>query len=434
MSLRRALRLRSLLSRRTLALCAVALCAAALCTFARPAPAAAQDGSELRVSVLTMGPGDHPFFKFGHNALLVEGPGLATVYNWGTFQFDSPALIPKFLRGRLKYWLSRSSLADTIEDYVSANRTIVAQELDLSPAQRLALKGFLDENARPQNREYLYDYFWDNCSTRVRDAIDRVVGGRVRAAGGGPGEQTFRAHALRMTADFVPVYLGLHLGLGSFTDQPIDRFREAFLPERLQGLLRDVRVPADGGGEKPLVKSERVLFEAQRAPVAPRPPGWTPWFALVGVAAGAALVLLGQAAGRRQGARVALGLATSALGLVLGLLGLVLVGLWAFTNHRAAHANENILVCAPFAIALAGFGLGVARGRAASIRRAFLLAATAAGLAALGLVLGALPAFAQDNRAFLALLLPIWAGLAAGLFLLRQRASGAMSAAGRARS
>ncbi len=100
--------------------------------------ARAEPGDDLTIFVLTFGPGDHPFFKFGHNAILVQPKddgGL--VYNFGTFQFDSPALIPKFLRGRFKYWLSVSRMEDTYASYVSDNRTIEAQELDLTPAQKM---------------------------------------------------------------------------------------------------------------------------------------------------------------------------------------------------------------------------------------------------------------------------------------------------------
>ena len=95
--------------------------------------ALAEPGEDLTISALTSGPSDHPFFKFGHNAILIQpkdGQGL--VFNFGTFQFDSPALIPKFLRGRFKYWLSVAGAEDTMESYAAADRTILAQELDLT--------------------------------------------------------------------------------------------------------------------------------------------------------------------------------------------------------------------------------------------------------------------------------------------------------------
>jgi len=402
------------------ALACAALIAAAGAT--RQAAAQPVAGEDLTVHVLTFGPGDHPFFKFGHNAIWIHPrQGEGQVYNFGTFAFDSPTLIPQFLKGRLRYWLSRGPAGETLWSYQAADRTIEAQELDLTAAERLALQTRLDENARPENREYLYDYFWDNCSTRVRDVIDAVVGGRLHAAGARPSVISMRDHALRMTADLPWEYVGLHLGLGSLTDRPGDLWQEAFLPERLRDLLRVTRVARDGG-QRPLVKSERVLFTSSRPPPPARPPRTLPWFALVGIAAGALLALLGRLARRRRAARAALGAATGLLGLVLGLLGLALVLLWAFTNHRAAHANANILTLAPWALALCGFSVGVARGRQRATRRAFLVAASAAGAALLGLLLKVLPGVAQDNLAFIALLLPTWGGLT---LALRDAAPGA---------
>jgi len=371
----------------------------------------AEPGEDLTVSALTFGPGEHPFFKFGHNAILIQpknGQGL--VYNFGTFQFDSPALIPKFLRGKFKYWLSVSGAEDTMESYAAADRTILAQELDLAPAQRWALWQALRKNARPENREYLYDYFYDNCSTRVRDAIDRVTDGRVRAAGEAPARMTFRAHALRVTADLLPEYLGLDLGLGRATDVPINFWNEAFLPERLSDLLRAARI-ADGTGEKPLVKAERVIYQSTRPAKPPAPPRWNVYFLGVGAAAGILLVLLGWLAKRIWVARIVLGLVASAVGLGLGLLGLILVCLWAFTDHKAAHANANILQLAPWALLLVGYGIGVALGRRNSTKKARSVALSALVFSALGIVSKVLPGLNQDNWPFILLLLPVWLGL-----------------------
>jgi hypothetical protein len=383
-------------------------------------PAAAEDArTPTRVAVLTFGPGDHPFFKFGHQALLLEyASGESVVFNWGTFVFDSPALIPTFLRGRMKYWLSLSPGRETLEHYQEENRTVELQWLDLDEAQRLELAEKVYLNARRENREYLYDYFWDNCSTRVRDAIDAVVGGRVRQAANVPAAQTQRAHALRLTSDLFYEYIGLAFGLGSLTDAKGTLWEESFLPERLRDLFDTVAIPAAGGGMKPLVKAHEVVYRASRPDKPARAPEWTPWFALVGVLAGGAMAGLGLLARRSRAARVALGLGASLLGFVLGLLGLILVLLWVFTNHRVAYANENILQAAPWALALLVYGIGVALGRPRATRRAFLLAAAAAAASLLGLALKLLPWFFQDNASFIALFLPLWLGLACGLFQL----------------
>jgi hypothetical protein len=393
-------------------LLALATLAAAILT----APVVRADpGEDLKVYALTFGPGDHPFFKFGHNAIWVQpqnGQGL--VYNFGTFAFDSPALIPKFLRGKFMYWLSVAGAEDTMQSYAAANRSILAQELDLTPGQRLNLWQALRVNARPENREYLYDYFYDNCSTRVRDAIDRVVDGRVRAAGQVPAQLTFRDHAVRMTADFWPEAVGIDLALGRPADVPINRWAEAFLPERLAALLRTVRIPDGAGGERNLVKAEKVVFQDVRPAKPAQPPDWTPYFLLIGLAAGGALVALGRL-GKATIARILLGGAAALVGVGFGLLGLALVSLWAFTNHKITHANANIVQLAPWSVALLVYGVGTARGRVRAIRRAQLVALSAAAFSLFGIVLKVLPGLGQSNWPFIALSLPIWTGLWAGL-------------------
>jgi len=311
-------------------------------------------------------------------------------------------------------------MEDSFASYVSENRTIEAQELDLTPAQRAALWQSLRENARPENREYLYDYFRDNCSTRVRDAIDRAVGGRVRQAGQRPAALTFRADALRMTADFFPEYLGLDLGLGRPTDAPITLWDEAFLPERLRDLLRDVRIPGESG-DKPLVKSERILFAARRPPKPDQPPGWTVYFLAAGLALGALLAGLGWLARKHPAARVGLGISSSLLGLVFGVLGLIVLSFWLFTDHKAAHANANIFLLAPWSVVLAGYGVGAALGWPAATRKALWVVAAAAGFAAIGVLVKALPGLSQDNLALAAFLLPVWLGLASGFRSLTRR-------------
>jgi hypothetical protein len=381
----------------------------------RAEPPTPEPGSQLVVSVVTFGPGDHPFFKFGHDAIWIRPQGgEGMIFNFGTFAFDTPALIPKFLRGRLTYWLSVSPATQALWSYQSTNRSIEVQELDLAPAQKQMLFDRLRDNAQPDRREYLYDYFWDNCSTRVRDAIDAVVGGKLRAAGSAPGRLTLRAQAQRMTADLPWEFVVLSFALGRTTDGPIDRWREAFLPVELRDLLRAVKLERDGV-MVPLVKSERVLFQADRPPVPDRPPDWTLTYLLIGLGAGGLLAGLGALGRRRVAARALIGLAAAAIGLVMGLLGLILLLVWIATNHKAAHANANILQAAPWALALLPLGLGTALGRAWAPQGAALVAATVALASLLGLAAKLLPGLSQDNLGFVALLLPIWLGMTFGL-------------------
>jgi hypothetical protein len=382
-------------------------------------PARAQvPGEELRVSNVTFGAGLHPFYKFGHNAILIENPqGQNIIYNFGMFDFGSPALLPKFLLGRYMYWLARTERDRTIAHYVEENRTVEIQELNLPPAQRRALLDRLEHNALPQNRHYLYDYFYDNCSTRVRDAIDASTGGRLRAGSQSPARYTFRQQALALTADLPWLYVTLYFALGQGADRPITRWEEGFVPMQLRDQLRQVKIPSETGGEQPLVKSERVVYRSTRPDLPSDPPRRLGLFATFGIVAGALAALVGWLAASRRWARVALGAGSATLGLVLGLLGTVLVFLWAATDHRAAHANANILQAAPWTILLAGHGIKLARGRSGAGRKAFFLVAAAAVASILGLLGKGVGLLFQENGPVIAFFLPLWLGLALGLAL-----------------
>jgi predicted membrane channel-forming protein YqfA (hemolysin III family) len=113
-------------------------------------------------------------------------------------------------------------------------------------------------------------------------------------------------------------------------------------------------------------------------------------------------------------ARVGLGIAGSLLGFVFGVLGIILLSFWVFTDHKAAYANANIFLLAPWSVLLAGYGIGAALGRPAATRKAFWLVAAAAGFAAIGVLAKVLPGLAQDNLMIGAFLLPVWLGLAVG--------------------
>src|SRR5688500_7586479 len=227
----------------------------ALGVFTRPATAQVR-GEDLKVSVVAFGPHEHPFFKFGHNAILIEhSDGQGAVYNFGMFDFSSPALIPKFALGRSMYWLARTPRDATLRAYAEDNRTVEIQELDLTAEQRKTVLERPEENARPQNRYYLYDYFFDSCSTRVRGVVDAAVGGRLRSAASAPARLSFRGHALRLTADLPWEYVALAFGLGTTADRPITRFEEGFIPMELRDTLREVKIaaPREGAGaSKPL--------------------------------------------------------------------------------------------------------------------------------------------------------------------------------------
>ncbi len=377
-------------------------------------------GEELTISLVTMGPGQEVWERFGHNAIWVHD----TVrhqdlqYNYGLFSFKQENFILRFVQGRMLYSMGGFDAGASMADYVAHNRSIWVQELDLTPGQRADLRDFLEWNAREENRHYRYDYYRDNCSTRVRDAIDRVIGGRIRAATAGvaaPGRATFRFHTARLTSSQPVVYTGLMLGLGEPVDRPISKYEEMFLPLAFREHVREVHVPGADGRLRPLVKSERIVFQSTQAAPPSTPPSWFSAYLAIGAAVGALLFGLGRRATRNRPARITLAVLGGLWGVVSGLSGTVLASLWALTDHTASYANENLFQLNPLALLLAVLvplaALGAARWR----RRAATAAALLVTIGVAGIAFKLVPGTRQVNGFIIALVLPIHLGLWLGL-------------------
>jgi hypothetical protein len=383
-----------------------------LALFARPARASDEPGTDLRISLLTMSPGDQSFTKFGHDALLVEDvrTGSSLVYNYGTFVFDSPWLAIDFLRGNLKYWLSVSPLPSVMRHYAAERRSIAAQELRLEPPERARIAELLARTERSDARYYKYDYYRDNCATRVRDVIDGATGGRLRAASTAPAPLTYREETLRLTADDLLLSLGLDVAMGPLIDRPLTTWEAEFLPARLQAAVRAVRVPGPSG-DQPLVAEERVLLPAAGRVSRQAPPQFWPALLVAGLGAAGLLSSLGVRAGRgSRWARAALSVLIPLLGFATGALGTILVGLSSLTDHAVTYFNANILLCTPFSLALVAFVSGIARGDERATRRARSFCLVSLVTSAIALVLVALPFFPQKNVEFVAFFLPVWLG------------------------
>ena len=378
------------------------------------AQAAQAPGTELDVALVTFGPGEEIWERFGHNAILIRdrSSGAQRLYNYGMFDFAQENFWLNFARGKMLYRISVSTPDDDYPIYRDEGRWIVEQELNLTPAQRVHLRDFLDWNARPENAQYLYEYFRANCSTRVRDAIDAAVGGVIRAQTVAPSRGfTYRMDADRLMRPEGAVMLAMDAGLGRFADQRLSYWDESFVPMEFMRHMRDVRVRDASGETVPLVTRETRIADA-RIPEPPDfPPDWF-WQALVsGIGLALALVALARMRAHAW-ARVSFAFAAATIAFALGLGGIVLLALWTLTDHISAWRNENLLLFNPLCILLLPAWIGSLRGRWQPSRFVRITAILIAALAGLAFFLKVFPAFAQDNRMWIALLLPVHGGLA----------------------
>ncbi|MBL0165302.1 MAG: DUF4105 domain-containing protein [Xanthomonadales bacterium] len=369
----------------------------------------ATSGPSLEVSLLTIGPGDIYWQRFGHNAIVIHDPasGESVSYNYGMFDFDEANFFVNFLRGHMTYQITAEDPAEEIAWYSSEGRSITRQDLRLSPTQAEALKTYLEDNLLPENRHYRYDYFTSNCSTRVRDALDKALGGALQRQMTSPSRGfSFRLLADALTAPQPLLMAVIDIGLGPYADQRLSYWKDSFVPMQLRDHLREMQV-ADAQGElQPLVKSEQVVAAA-RLPAPPALPPDLRWpFFAIGVALAALLLMLRS---RPQSAPARRGFAVFAFtfSLVCGLIGLVLLGLWGFTEHQSAWRNENLLIFSPLCLLMLGSWWRSARPGSKVSAFARGIAAAIALLAAFALFSKILANFPQANLHWILLLLPI---------------------------
>jgi hypothetical protein len=377
------------------------------------APAVAgplEPGSNLTVYLLTFGWGDVVWERFGHNAIWIKdrARGTDVTYNWGMFDFNQPHFLRRFLTGDTRYWMEAIDLEPMLRYYKQRNRSVLSQELNLTPAQRFKLKQFVEWNALPQNKFYRYDYYRDNCSTRLRDAIDHALSGQLQLATvTRMTSGSYRWHTQRLLKGDIPLYTGATLALGHPADNPLSVWDEMFLPVRMANDLRTVRIPDSAGTQIPLVRSEAAVFTAGRPPEPAAPPNYFPWYVAAGIVVAAVLIALVRSA--EGGHKVALFAATAIAtlwSLIAGLSGTALAIAWLFTKHYFMSRNENLMHFDPLSIALAiliplsVYGLrGVSKARK--------LSGFVAALSLFGFVLQGVPLFHQKNGEIIALALPI---------------------------
>ena len=386
---------------------------------AQPAPgprvaAPAEPGSELTITLLTMGVGEQVWEQFGHNALWFHverppslGPPVDVVYNWGIFDSSQPYFIPHFLQGRMLYGMGGYPYEQTLIEYRERDRAVWAQELDLTNAQKLALRDFVIWNSRPENVSYRYDYYRDNCSTRVRDALDRVLGGVIRATfSGRKTSYTYRSETLRLTQRQSLLAAGIDLGLGRPADRELDGVRGDVPAMRLRDYVRELRVDDGNGGTRPLVKSERMLLPTISHPEATAPPHWMPTFLVLGLLIAALFAVVGWRGARGSApARFTAGTLFAVWCFGVGCLGLILTLLWSVTDHTFAHRNENLLLFNPLWLVLAVLvPMTAVKGRVSQVTRWLTFLVAALGMVALLLHLTGLSR--ESNGEMIALALP----------------------------
>jgi hypothetical protein len=299
---------------------------------------------DAEISIVTIGPGDQLYDSFGHNALRVSDPsnGKDIAFNYGTFDFNTPNFYIKFGRGQLPYTLSVKPYPSFIRNYIVERRWIKEQQLDLTYGEKVAIFDFLISNAQPQNKEYQYDFFFDNCSTRIRDVLVAGLGKKITYQDElyVPTQYTFRTLIQQRLDWNTWGSVGIDIALGAVIDRIALPWEHQYLPDYTLDAAATATMTRNGE-TKPLVKKNVTTNEA-----GPRDTRGSfflsPFFVFLILGIGIVFMTLQDAKQKKRSPWL-----DGIIFLSTGFVGILLLVLWLGTDHTATASNYNVLWAFP---------------------------------------------------------------------------------------
>jgi len=297
--------------------------------------------------LVTFGPGEIYWERFGHNAIWLREPaaGIDHTFNFGYFDFDQEDFFLRFMRGRMLYFSVAQPAEREFEFYRMQNRSIRAQKLNLSPSQYRRLRDFLLNEIKPENRDYRYDYYLNNCSTRIRDVLDIALDGALLdRTENVPASLNFRDQTRRLTQMQFWYYLGLELALGFPVDRAVSRWDEMFIPMVVADEIAAMSAETSEAGN-PLVPVDTMLFEStSRLPEATPTSVWHRYLVFGLLVTGFAWL-----SGKFMPPVWLSGLCQAFI-LISASIGIILAALWLMTDHEVTRPNANLLLFNPLVL------------------------------------------------------------------------------------
>lgn len=308
-----------------------------LCSLLSFVALAQQDTSRIRISVLTCGTGEELYTTFGHSGVRIIDSTAHTdlVYNYGLFNFGDPEFYTKFTRGKLLYFVGTETFDDFMSTYRYEQRNVAEEVLDIGIKEKQNIIAYLQENLKPENRSYKYDFLYDNCATRIRDIFPKTLDSTFRF---GPvlkqRKVTFRAILNEYLRANHWSRFGINILLASRIDREMTDEQAMFLPDMLFAGLRNATY------QKRILASQitTIYKGAPKPKVGPNQPLWM----MMGVLLLVLLVFFVRPLARLKN------LVSFLLLLVSGALGCFILFMWFGTDHKSCANNFNILWALPF--------------------------------------------------------------------------------------
>ena len=305
--------------------------------------ASANNNDSIRLSLLTCAPGEEIYSLFGHTAIRYENPsqGIDVVFNYGLFSFNTPNFIFRFSLGETDYQLGATDYERFAAEYAFFGRSVWQQTLNLTDEEKTELIRLLQENYRPENRVYRYNFFYDNCATRPRDKIEESIAGKViYPAEPQDGSLTFRDIVHQYCKGHPWARFGIDLCIGNEADRPITQRQMMFAPFYLMDAFDGAQIKGDSI-QRPLITTNGL---GGRRRTDPAESDWMPTPLQYSL-----LLFILTTAATIYGIRRRTGLWGIDLFLfgIAGIVGCVLAFLALFSQHPAVSSNFLLLVFHP---------------------------------------------------------------------------------------
>jgi len=303
--------------------------------------------SEAQLSIITCAPYDELYAAFGHSALRVSDPKnrIDQVYNWGTFDYKTDYFYVKFSRGKLNYMLSVYPYENFLKSYIHEKRWVKEQILNLDSADRQLVFDYAEKNALEENRYYRYDFFYDNCATRIKDVLKMTLGDRLKIGKSGlPEGTTYRDMLHLYLTEKQAVEFGIDVVLGLPADKVVTDEEATFLPDYLEKVFQNSQIET-ADGLKPIVLKYHYLYKPSEPEVTNNKD--ITLVEILWIFLGIVALLSAFELKKKLNLRHL----DYALFFIFGMIGLLISLLWLATDHTATVNNLNIAWAMPLHLA-----------------------------------------------------------------------------------
>lgn len=302
--------------------------------------------SNATISLLTVGPGNEIADMYGHTGIRIKDltQNVDYVFHYGLYDFNTPGFVMKFLRGKLMYQMGAQKMDRFISSYDRDKRTVYEQVLNLDENQRSKFYQILLENYKPENRGYLYDFFFDNCATIVGDRLDTRIGEIQYPTDNDP--KTFRDMIKEFQEDRPWTDFGIDLIIGSIADENATVNEKLFLPLYLHDIFKECYI--DG---KPLVSDEKLILNYIAKNSTDSKNRFTPRLLFIVLLIIELILLFGFFAKWKKGSRL-ISSYDQLWYFIMGIGSLILIFMWFGTDHLATKDNWNLFWMNPFYLIL----------------------------------------------------------------------------------